>query len=282
LSDLIDAELLPQWRAWLEHFSGAARTYAEFQLSLNRRRLAFVTLGKSEDHLSSVASHLRDLDIGDAGTRALVDLRRAVPNATWGVKTSLTTAPAAQVYVKKPLPVTAVLGWLGSQGIPAAQQQRIMQVSAVLGKSFTHFFGLGLAPGAPPAFDLYFTQYTDGDGEVAARIGKLWDVLDIPEEQRRLFDTHHGALTRPGHTVWVSVGVVDGMLQPAIKVDYPAVPLQVVAQLADDVGLYADTRERLSSLSAALRARTASYLGWRLQAHPTLGLYFTRRRRSVA
>jgi hypothetical protein len=281
LSDLFAVDLLPGWRASLDHFSHAASTYAEFQLSLSRQRLAFVTLGKGEDHLASIDSHLREVDIADAGARVLADLQRAVPNATWGVKTSLSTAPAVQVYVKKPLPVADVLSWLGSHGTPAVQQQRIAQISTVLDKSYTHFFGLGLAPGAPPAFDLYFTQYTDGDGQVAQRITQLWDVLGIPEQQRQLFDTHHPVLSRPGQTVWVSVGVVDGALLPAVKLDYAGVPLRVAMQVADDLELDADTLERLRRLPATFDVHTASYLGWRLQARPTLGLYFTRRRRSV-
>lgn len=281
LSDLFAAELLPEWRAWLGHFSRAARTYAEFQLSLSRQQLAFVTLGKGEDHLTSIVSHLRDVQIGDAGERVLSDLQRAVPNATWGVKTSLTTAPAVQVYVKKPLPVADVLAWLSSHGTPPAQQQRIARVSTVLDKSYTHFFGVGLARQALPAFDLYFTQYSDGDGQVAERIAQLWDVLEIPEEQQQFFDKHHRVLSGAGHTVWVSVGVVDGVLQPAVKLDYAGVPLQAAAQLAEDVGLAADTRERLRRLPSTFDVHTASYLGWRLQARPTLGLYFTRRRRSV-
>jgi hypothetical protein len=279
LSDLFAAELLPEWRAWLEHFSQSARTYAEFQLSLRQQRLAFVTLGKGEDHLASIASHLREIDVGDAGHRVLADLQRAVPNATWGVKTSLSTAPAVQVYVKKPLPVDNVLSWLSSHGTQAAQQQRIAQIYTVLDKSYTHFFGLGLAPGAAPAFDLYFTQY--GDGQVAQRITQLWDVLGIPEQQQQLFDTHHPGLSRPGQTVWVSVSVVGGALRPAVKLDYASVPLQVAMQLADDLDLAADTRERLRRLPATFDVHTASYLGWRLLAQPTLALYFTRRRRSV-
>jgi hypothetical protein len=281
LSDLFAVELLPGWRAWLDHFSRAASTYAEFQLSLSRQQLAFVTLGKGEDHLARIESHLRKIHIGDAGRRALADLQRVVPMATWGVKTSLSTTPAVQVYVKKPLPVADVLAWLSGHGTQAVQQQRIAQISTVLDKSYTHFFGLGLAPEAAPAFDLYFTQYSEGNGQVAQRMTQLWDVLEIPDQQRQLFDTHHPVLSRPGQTVWVSVGVVDGALQPAVKLDYAGVPLRVAMQLADDLGLSADTRERLRRLPATFDVHTASYLGLRLQARPTLGLYFTRRRRSV-
>jgi hypothetical protein len=281
LSDLFAAERLPGWRASLEHFARAARTYAEFQLSLSRQRLAFVTLGKGEDHLASIVSHLREVNIGDPGERVLADLQRAVPNATWGVKTSLTTAPAVEVYVKKPAPVADVLAWLRRHGSEPAQEQRIARVSTVLDKSHTHFFGVALAPQAPSAFDLYFTQYSDGDGQVAKRIAQLWDVLEIPQEQQQLFAKHHPALARPGQTIWVSVSITDGVVQPAIKLYYTGVTLQVAAQLADDVGLAEDTRERLRRLPSTFDVHTASYLGWRLQERPTLGLYFTRRRRSV-
>jgi len=278
LSQGLDIDLPDSWLAMVERYLPAMKKYLEYQVSLSKKELSIITLGRDDAFLAEIESHLEDLRVSGQAISIFRRLRRQVTRATWGVKLLLGPEPEIQVYVKKPLPLEAVLSGLRAQGYGAAVAQQIKKVASILEKSYTHFFGADFTPGQPVPFQIYFTQYLSEDASVLRRMEQVVRELALPSHVTEQLIQAHTLLSQPKQTIWISLSLVDGSIYPAIKLDYRNITFGLATRLLETLQLPSSTLDALQMVAETLNVQAADYMGLRLAANaaPSASIYLTR------
>jgi hypothetical protein len=283
LSQLLGLKLVADWQAGPAYFAEALAYYLEYQFSLSDGDLSLVTLGRGAAFLERIEGYLHRLAIDPPALETFVSMRRYAGEAVWGIKLSLSSESAIQLYVKKPLPLTEVLFWLKRQGLAPETAGQLTAMAAHLDKDHIHFLGADFTSGQPIAFQLYFTQYLDADQPVAERLAQVSAVGGLPQSAQDRLAAYHPLLAQPQETMWVSVTLVDGKLRPTLKLDYSGIRLGLVSMLLEDSDATETAIGYHKTISETLRIERASNLGLRLrdEATPALSLYFTRLSRTL-
>jgi len=278
LSEGLDIDLPDSWLEPVERYLPAMRKYLEYQVSLSKKELSIITLGRDDSFLDKIEIHLDELRVSDQAISIFRNLRRQITRATWGVKQLLGPEPEIQVYVKKPLPIDAVLPGLSAQGYGEPVAQQIRKVASILEKSHTHFFGADFTPGQPVPFQIYFTQYLSEDAGVLHRLEQVVDELKLPSHVTEQLIQAHSLLSHPKQTIWISLSLMDGSIYPAIKLDYRDISFKLATRLLETLQFPSSTFDSLQMVAETLKVQTADYMGLRLAANaaPNSSIYLTR------
>lgn len=278
LSEALDLDLPDTWHDPVQRYLPAMKKYLEYQISLSKKELALITLGRDDTFLDHIEDHLDELGVGSRAISIFRMMRNQVTRATWGVKQALGPTPELQLYIKKPLPLDRVLSELQAQGLKSAAAEQIKAVAAHLEKPHTHFFGADFTPGKLIPYQIYFTQYITNDDVVINRLRRIVDELQLPAHVHEQLVQTYDLLAYPDRTVWVSLSLSEGNIYPSLKLDYSAIPFNSVANLLEVLRFSEQPYNYLRAVAETLRVRTADYLGLRLTANaaPNLSVYLTR------
>lgn len=192
------------------------------------------------------------------------------------------TATGGEVYVRGALPFGEVGYLLARHGVPRAEMQRLRAVGRRLDKAHLHM--LATDAGESPTFTCFLTTYLEpapatdeGELEEVFHLLGLDAAWDTAEALHRLVGS-----ARP-ETLFLSLQFADGTLQPRIKLDYVAVRLGLLMQVAADYGSPEATGDILE-WGRILGTMHASYVGLLYGPEGFAGAraYFTRGRQEPA
>jgi hypothetical protein len=277
LAQRLNTPLRPNWPDSLAQFADGLRNYLEYQVALADGALALVTLGRGEPFLDAIDAYLAQRGVEPAGLDIYRSMRHYAGKATWGLKLALSDEPEVQIYVKKPLPVSELLFWLGRRAnLEPGAGKLIADVATLLDKPYTHFFGADFTPGQPIRYQLYFTQYLERIDPVALRVRETMSRLGLPDQVTLAFSHFHHLLAQPDRSLWLSLAVDGGRVLPTLKLDYNSIRLGVAGLVAEEAG--PGEARRLQATGDILGVDTADYFGMRYRdaGDPALSLYLTR------
>jgi hypothetical protein len=150
---------------------------------------------------------------------------------------------------------------LADSGVDSDGVGLMEAVAEVLGQRTVHFVGTAATLSGSLMEKVYFSQPEESTSW--ERIRAAGSLAGLSDSDWAPLAEHHGALA--GKTTFVSVGYVDGVPQPGLKIDVHDVPPEVVSSMA----LSPDIAERADIARASSGRKNHSYVGFRMvPGHP--------------
>ncbi len=273
ISELLEVIPSPGWEKRLDTFRPWLSGYLEYQVKLDKPALAVVTLGKDEEFMRLVGTQLVEMGASRSFMEAFHDLQQRAGKATWGLKLSIGNASDLQLYIKKPIPVTAANDWLRAHGLPEATAKLLGQVADDLKKSHTHFVGLDATADEVVPFQIYFTQYSDDVHRVLSNLLAVAQRVGLPDSSRQAIERSVSDLLLMQRTIWVSFPIVGNELLPAMKLDFSSPPKEKALQLFSD-----SQQQKIRLLAQTVGIGKVDYAGFHFAGDnlPRPSLYVTR------
>ena len=262
-----------------EAAAAAGRFAPEFacygELIRNRRRdlAGFMVRGEDRDFAARTRMQLEAFDAPEEALRqhdhwvAELGPKRAFCKLEWQRTPEGGLARLAAIYIRRRLPVADVIALISTAADAPLPTAHYRTLARLLGKETVHFIALACRPGEPVHYKLYFSQLLNAANRAAVqvRLGRaLGQFAPNPQAVAR-WAAYHDQLVPAGaeSTLFVSLAMTRHVVQPSVKIDYPAVAPDVAVGVLD-VADQEDAAVGFADLCAWARTDRLSFLGFRL------------------